>query len=398
MADTHSPSTLSRIDSYRARTTRLVAGVMSGTSLDGIDVALVEITGSGTALHHKLCGFTAISYREELKRMLLRASSGEMSLRETFELHADLGAVYADAIESALSEHGSVPSELDAVGLHGQTVYHAPRREPNGITVQLGSAAVVAQRLGAIVVNDFRSNDVAAGGEGAPLVPYCDYALLHVRDRNRVSLNIGGIANITWLPGDATPETLIAFDTGPGNMLIDAAMRMLNDREFDAGGDFAASGTSDENWLEELMQHPYFRLSPPKSAGRENFGEDAGRLLVAEAQARGLFENDIVATLTKLTARTIARAINDYCAHGTAVDELIVGGGGAHNATMMRMLADELPDTRILCSNEAGLDADAKEAICFAILANETLCEVPANVPSVTGALRRVSCGSITLP
>jgi anhydro-N-acetylmuramic acid kinase len=398
MADNHSPGSVSRIDSYRARTTRLVAGVMSGTSLDGIDVALVEISRSGTDLRHRLRGFTAIPYPDELKRQLLRASSGEMSLRETFELHADLGAGYADAIQESLSAHSVMASELDAVGLHGQTVYHAPRREPHGVTVQLGSAAVVAQRLQTIVVNDFRSNDVAAGGEGAPLVPYCDYALLHAPDRNRVSLNIGGIANITWLPGDASRERLIAFDTGPGNMLIDAAMRILYNREFDAGGDVAASGTPDDNWLAELLNHPYFRLSPPKSAGRENFGEDRGRLLVIEGQAAGLADTDIVATLTKLTARTIASAINDYCAHGTAVDELIVGGGGADNATMMRMLAVELPGTRMVRSDEVGLAADAKEAICFAILANEALCEVPANVPSVTGAPRPVICGSITLP
>jgi anhydro-N-acetylmuramic acid kinase len=398
MEDSQSPNTVSRIGSYRARPARLVAGIMSGTSLDGIDVALVEIRGSGRDLHHRLRGFTAIPYPEVLKGELLRASSGQMSLRDAFELHADLGGVYAGAIETALAAHGVMVSELDAVGLHGQTVYHAPRRKPQGVTVQLGSAAVVAQRLQTIVINDFRSNDVAAGGEGAPLVPYCDYALLHAPDRNRVSLNIGGIANITWLPGDATPETLIAFDTGPGNMLIDAAMRLLHDRDFDAGGAFAASGTPDGNWLEELLHHPYYKLIPPKSAGRENFGEEAGRQLVIEAQASGIADTDIVATLTKLTARTIASAITDYCAHGTVADELIVGGGGAHNVTMMRMLGDELPGTRILRSDEAGLDADAKEAICFAILANETLCEVPANVPSVTGAPRRVICGSITLP
>jgi anhydro-N-acetylmuramic acid kinase len=181
-------------------------------------------------------------------------------------------------------------------------------------------------------------------------------------------------------------------------MLVDAAMRILYGIDFDAGGAVAGGGTPNERWLSMLLEHSYFSQSPPKSAGRENFGEERGRRLVAEAQASGLPDPDIIATLTMLTARTIARAINDFCAQGRGVDELIVGGGGAHNVTMMRMLADELPDARILPSDDAGLATDAKEAICFAILANETLCEVPANVPSVTGASRRVICGSITLP
>jgi anhydro-N-acetylmuramic acid kinase len=391
-------SRLSLIESFRSSAPRLVVGVMSGTSLDGVDVAFVEISSTGSTLKQHLRGFSCIPYPQELKQRLLRASAGDMSLRDTFELDADLGALYADAIVEA-ADHISFPlQEIDAIGLHGQTVYHAPHRQPNGVTVQLGSAAIVAGRLRAIVVDDFRSNDVAAGGEGAPLVPYCDYILLGSPHLNRVALNIGGIANITWLPKGGSPDDLVAFDTGPGNMLIDAAMRRLRNRDYDLEGAFASRGTPDQRWLAELLDHPYFTQSPPKSTGRELFGEEVGVRLVEEGARRDIGEHDIVATLTLLTARSIARGITRFASKGEPVDQVIVGGGGSGNLTMMEMLAGEMPGTTVMRSDELDIPTDAKEAICFAILANEALCETPANVPSVTGAARAVVCGSITLP
>lgn len=368
---------------------------MSGTSLDGIDVAFVEISGSGGEIQYRLRGFHAAPFTPDMRRRLFDASAGTITLRETFELDADLGALYADSVLEAARVIGLEPGTIDAVGLHGQTVYHAPHREPNGVTVQLGSAAIVAEKLRTIVVNDFRSADVAAAGEGAPLVPYCDYVLLTSRKENRVALNIGGIANITWLPADVRPESLIAFDTGPGNMLIDAAMRELRGLDYDAGGALSAAGNPDTAWLSELLQDDYYKLSPPKSAGRERFGEEVGRALAREQRARGKSDADIIATLTLLTARSIAEGINAFAARGSRVDEVIVGGGGAANATMMRMLASEMPHASIVTADLHGLPADAKEAICFAILANETLLEIPANVPSVTGALRAVICGAV---
>lgn len=371
---------------------------MSGTSLDGVDVAFVEISGAGSTLRHRLAGYHEVPYPAELKQRILAASSGEMRVRDLFELDADLGGVYAAAIHAAASHTGIVVSGIDAVGLHGQTIYHAPRRSPHGLSVQIGSAAIVAGRVGAIVVNDFRSADVAAGGEGAPLVPYCDFALLRSAQSNRVALNIGGIANITWLPVDADAARLIAFDTGPGNMLIDAAMRELRGVDYDRGGELAATGTPDMRWLETLLADDYYAASPPKSAGRERFGEEVGRDMARHGRSLGLADADIIATLTLLTARTIAGAICDHAAGGCHVDELIVGGGGTRNITMMHMLADEMPGTAVAPADAFGLPADAKEAICFAILANETLNEVPSNVPSVTGASRPVICGSIRLP
>lgn len=408
------------IDHYRSKAKRLVAGVMSGTSLDAVDVAFVRVSGTGSTLDVKLRGFAAQPLDAVWRERLLAASHGDLSLREAFELHADLGGLYAAAITAAARECGQPLGSIDAVGLHGQTVYHAPRRQPNGVTVQLGSASIVAQRLHTIVVNDFRSSDVAAGGEGAPLVPYCDYALLRDRQMrvNRVALNVGGIANITWLPTGVRTDDLVAFDTGPGNMMIDAAMRALRGEDYDDEGALAATGTPDAGWLARLLDHPYYRTAPPKSAGREQFGEEVGREHALSARAAGMADADIIATLTLLTARTIADAMRAcaeqvgdprgghvyqdafrmYAGRGEPIDEVIVGGGGARNRTLMRMLAEELPAARIVPADEHGLPADAKEAIAFAVLANEALCGTPASLPSVTGASRAVVAGAIHLP
>lgn len=388
----------SSIEAYRSKHARLVAGVMSGTSLDGIDVAFTSVSGTGSGLRQQLVGFHTEPIGPALRERLLAASAGAMTLREAFELDADLGALFAAAVERAAKVCSIDRAALDAVGLHGQTVYHAPRRQPEGVTVQLGSAAIVAQRLGAIVVGDFRSADVAAGGEGAPLVPYCDYVLLASADRNRVALNVGGIANITWLPRDARPENLVAFDTGPGNMLVDAAMRALRGLNYDADGALAGEGRADERWLAELSADEYFAMPAPKSAGRERFGEERGRSLALEARARGMSDADIVATLTMLTARSIAEGIERFAARGERVDEVIVGGGGARNSTMMRMLAAAMPGAVVDDAGLHGLPADAKEAVCFAILANEALLETRAGLPSVTGARHAAICGAIWLP
>lgn len=368
---------------------------MSGTSLDGIDVAFVQLQGSGNSLQFQLVGFHCTPYTPHLRSQLLRASDGTLPLRHAYELDADLGMVYASAIQRAAADCGVDLDSIDAVGLHGQTIYHNPRRTPAGVTVQIGSGSIVAEQLGTIVVNDFRTNDVAAGGEGAPLVPYCDLLLLGSATENRVALNIGGIANITALPQDATADTLVAFDTGPGNMMIDAAMRELFGKNHDAGGAVADMGTVNQELLQELLRHPYFRIAPPKSAGRENFGEEIGRGIAQQALAKGLAPESIIATLTQLTARSIAEGVRHYSGISKHIQAVIVGGGGVHNHTLMRMLAEQMPTSNILPSDHFGLPSDAKEAICFAVLANETLCQTPANIPSVTGASRRVVCGAI---
>lgn len=369
---------------------------MSGTSLDGIDVAICEIGGTGRSLSQRLVAFESVAFEPEMRERLLTASAGAMMLRQAFELEAELGLAYAAAIVATIADAGI--DELDAVGLHGQTVYHAPAHQPAGLTVQLAGAATVAARVGAIVVSDFRAADVAVGGQGAPLVPYCDLVLLGSDRVDRIALNIGGIANLTWLPRGATAERLVAFDTGPGNMLVDAAMRALYGRDYDASGAIAASGTVDRAWLEQMVEsEPYFAAPAPKSTGRELFGEERAHGLVVDGVARGVDSASIIATLTALTAATIARSAR-HVAGDAAIDEVVVGGGGARNDTLMRMLAEELPSSRVFSGDEVGVPADAKEAVCFAILANEALLETPANVPSVTGARSHVVCGAIHLP
>ena len=386
------------VERYRGAAVRLVAGVMSGTSLDGVDVAFVEISGGGDRLQHRLVGFHEAAMPEAIRSRLLDASAGDMLIRPLAELNVDLGHLYADAIEEGGRACGVDPTRVDAVGLHGQTIYHDPRRSPHGVTMQLGDAAVVAVRLATIVVNDFRSGDVALGGEGAPLVPYCDYVFFRSTEYSRIALNIGGIANITWLPKDVRPETLVAFDTGPGNMMIDAAMAELYGRRFDSNGAVAASGNLHDALLAELLANDYFATPPPKSSGREQFGREQTVAIVASARERNISPEDIIATLTHLTVRTIANGTRRFASGATAtVDEIIVGGGGARNGTLMSLLAEAFPGCGVVPTDTYGIPSNAKEAICFAILANEALLEIPSNVPSVTGASRPVVSGAIRI-
>ncbi len=371
---------------------RHFVGVMSGTSLDGIDVAVIRLSTRGDSPSVDLVAFDARPFPSDIRDACRRASAGEMSLREVYELEVDLGACYADAIQGVLR---TLPSDLqvEAIGLHGQTVYHNPLRAPNGVTVQLHGAPFVAERLGIPVVSDFRSADVAAGGEGAPLVPYCDYMLLRSTGSNRVALNIGGIANITWLPRGCGLESIVAFDTGPGNMMIDAAMARLFDRPYDEGGAVAASVLPDARWLEELMTEAYFRRPFPKSTGREDFGDARTFALIDDAMGRGIAPASIISTLTALTARGIVAGIR-LAAGSDVVDEVVAAGGGVNNIHLIDLLSRELPEASIRPTSDYGLPADAKEAICFAILADANLRGIPANIPSVTGARRKVVLGA----
>lgn len=401
MQDTHSkalyPQPLSRLEHYRSLGVRRVAGVMSGTSLDGVDVAVVELSGTSPAL--RLLDYREYPLPDRLRDSLVEACSGTLPMRDLFALSARLGLYYAECVEQSVQR--AVPSgSIDAVGVHGQTVYHAPELEPAGVTVQIGDAAAVAERVGSgvgtIVVSDFRSNDVALGGQGAPLVPWCDLQLLHSPERNRVALNVGGIANITWLSRGATPDTLLAFDTGPGNMMIDRAMARLYNCPYDAEGGTAAAGRVDGDVLALLQQDPYFSAPPPKSTGRERFGIERADTVIDDALARGVAPNDLVATLTRLTAWSIGEGVR-LAADGAVIDEVVVSGGGARNAALLRMLREEMPASAIHRSDDLGLPSDAKEAICFALLADAALHERPATLPSVTGARRASVAGAIRI-
>jgi anhydro-N-acetylmuramic acid kinase len=353
-----------------------VAGVMSGTSLDGIDVAVVEIAGRRI----ETVGFQSTPYSAATRAAILAVSDAATQTSAISRLNFQLGELYARAVLRAVRRFGPVK----LVGCHGQTVYHEGARN----TLQIGEAAVIAERCGVPVVSNFRARDIAAGGQGAPLVPYVDYLLFRHPKRTRIALNIGGIANITAIPAGASAEKVVAFDTGPGNMAIDALARELG-KPYDRGGKIAESGRVNAALLDELLADPYYRRKPPKSAGREQYGA----AFIERLKKTGLPIEDLITTATVLTAATIALAIRPFA--GRSAD-LIVSGGGIHNPQIMGHLAGFLPDVSISTSTDHGIDADAKEAVAFAVLAYETWRGRPANLPSATGARRAVVLGDIT--
>ncbi len=353
-----------------------IAGLMSGTSLDGIDVAGVEMPGV------KTLRFYSVPYPNRIRDRLLAISDATAHTAEISRLHFELGELYARALKHA--------GPIDLIGCHGQTIYHEGGRN----TLQLGEAAVIAERTGVPVVSNFRARDIAAGGQGAPLVPYADYMLFRHARRTRVALNIGGIANITVIPAGAKPQQVIAFDTGPGNMVMDALAQAATGGRlhFDRGGRMAARGRLDRKLLDQLLHDPYYRRRHPKSAGREQYGKEFVTRLVDSGQP----VEDLLATATALTAATIAIGINRSVAAPAAKVDLIASGGGVHNAQLMAQLAALLPDVTVVTSRDFGIDPDAKEAIAFALLAYATWGGRPSNVPSATGARRSVLLGSVT--
>src|SRR5258708_6866593 len=353
---------------------------MSGTSLDEIEVAIVDMEASGI----RTVAFRTRPYTASMRRAILDVSDTNTTTASISRLSFRLGELYAKAVLETCSRKGVPVAGIHLIGCHGQTIYHESGRN----TLQIGEAAVVAERTGIPLVSDFRTRDIAAGGKGAPLVPFVDHLLFHDRRRNRVALNIGGIANITAFPkkGD-----VVAFDTGPGNMVIDAlvAMHSQGKQKFDRGGRLAAAGRVNDKLFGKLLQDPYYRESPPKSAGREQYGKEyVSRLLQSKSPLP-----DLIATATVLTAATIAIGIERFAAN---CDEVIVSGGGAHNPQIMGHLAAFLPKVAMATSADYGIDVDAKEAVAFAILANRTWRRRPSNLPSATGASRAVILGKIS--
>jgi anhydro-N-acetylmuramic acid kinase len=377
---------------------------MSGTSLDGVDAALARIAGSGPALDVEQEAFVHLPYPEALQSLLHRNSTPEhSSVDELARLHVRLASLYAEAVDRVLDEAGRDREGLDLVGCHGQTVQHLPdpadcAGEDVRATLQIGNPSTLANQLGVPVVGDFRSADVALGGQGAPLVPYFDYVVFTAPDEARGLLNLGGIANLTVLPAGGAPADVQAFDTGPANMVIDALAERLFDAPFDRDGQHAAGGTPDHDLLADLLDGDYFRREPPKSTGREAFGADYVDRLLGAAQSRGLDAADTMATATLLTAASVYQAYAQYVREEQSLDVLIASGGGAHNDTLMRMLDDAFAPIPVRPVGEYGVDADAKEALCFAVLAHETVNGVPTNLPSVTGASAPTLLGSIGVP
>ena len=384
--------------------TRLVAGLMSGTSLDGVDAVIARLAGSGPALSIDQRAFVHVPYPEALRSLLLQNSDPQMSsVEDLSQLNVRLAEVYADAVRKALGEIHLDVSDLDLVGSHGQTVYHVPAPADCAgadvtSTLQIGDPSVLANRLGVPVVGNFRPADMALGGQGAPLVPYFDYVYFTDASETRALLNLGGIANLTLLPAGAERDAVRAFDTGPANMVIDALAERLFNQPFDDNGALAAQGTRDHALLAELLEADFFQLPPPKSTGRERFGTDFVDRLMQRATARGLSNHDLMATATALTAYSVYQAYARFLRSDAPIDVLIAAGGGIHNRTLMRLLAEAFSPIPIRTADEYGLDPDAKEALCFAVLAHETLNGVPTNLPSVTGARHPTLLGAICVP
>ena len=384
--------------------TMTVAGIMSGTSADGIDVALVRIADGKARPSLTLLAHEGFAFPAALRRAVLAAmNAASTSTAELARLNWRLGLAYAEAVRATLKRH---KVELDLIGCHGQTLYHQPRAAMYAgrnfaCTWQAGEAQVMAATLGIPVVSNFRPADMLAGGQGAPLVPLLDYVLFANSKRGRVLQNIGGIANLTAIPVGAGADKVIAFDNGPGNMVIDALAQKLCQKRFDRNGAIAAEGTVIEPVLARALRNPYFQLNPPRTAGREQFGREYAAKFLAACQRHSDKPEDALATATALTAETIAQSYKRFCKSkmksGNGVD-YIVSGGGARNRTLMAMLTRRLEPLgcELAASEEFGLPAEAKEAAAFALLAWQTWHHLPGNVPAATGARRPVILGQVT--
>ncbi len=390
----------------------VVAGVMSGTSADGVDVALCRI-GPSSAKDGtppiKLLGAAGFSYPKPLRSAVLSAMDARaVSVAEMSRLNWRLGEVYANAVERAARQFGV---KVGLVGCHGQTIYHqgAPSKYLGGdvrCTWQIGEASVIADKLQVPVVSDFRPADLAAGGQGAPLVPMLDFVLFRSQKTSRVLQNLGGIANMTAIPAGALISDVQAFDSGPSNMVIDGCMTQLFAKPFDRNGTMAKRGTVIRQVVERLLREPYFSAPPPKSCGREEFGEAFVERFIALCRKAHASEADIIATATALTAESVLDAYRRFVwphlgqkAPMARAVEYVVAGGGAKNATLMGMLRDGLEPlgVRVRTTDEFGVPAQAKEAAAFALFAWLTWNGLPGNVPSATGARREVILGKVTL-
>jgi len=372
-------------------------GLMSGTSADGVDVAIVDITGRKVHLR----AFEMFSYPPALRKRILDLCRPESArLDDICHYNFVLGEVFADAVVKLCSKSRISLSSIELIGSHGQTIYHNPRGKRYGrrairSTLQIGEPSVIAQRTGITTVADFRPRDIAAGGEGAPLVPYADHVLFGHNRLSRTVQNIGGIANVTFLPAGCRSDAILAFDTGPGNMVMDGIIRLATDgkRNFDRGGKMAARGTVDDKLLIEMLEHPFLRRRPPKSTGREEFGAEFAEQIRRRAVRRRLPDADVVATVTAFTAHSIARGYRRFLP--AMPDEMILCGGGAHNSTLVDMLRSELADVKMLSTSDFGISVDAKEAVSFAILAWATINGMANNVLRATGAKQPVVLGKI---
>ena len=442
---------------------KYVIGLMSGTSVDGIDVAVVEITGHGLETAVNLIAFETFPFPPDVPQRILALCQPDTSrVDDICEMNFYIGYLFAEAVKYTLEKNGIPTNNIDLIGSHGQTIHHLPifnyslrrnderldfnvRRsnppapmlqaavlgepkpivlnvmedgwteetvksetspnEPQGkikipSTLQIGEPAVIAHETGIPTIADFRVADMAAGGQGAPLVSYPDYLLFHNNVKTVGLLNIGGIANLTVLPANGSFDSVIAADTGPGNMCIDAVVSEITDgnERYDKAGQRALRGTSHQPLIDEWLKHPFLQLTPPKTTGREMFGHTFAMECLAACRQHSLSDNDVIATLTELTIQTVALYVSQFVSEQNPIDILYVSGGGVHNRTIMQRLSEVLANTTVEPADNSGISADAKEAIAFAILANESLHGQAGNLPSATGASVRKILGKFVCP
>jgi anhydro-N-acetylmuramic acid kinase len=402
----------------------LVLGLMSGTSADAIEVALAQISGAPPHLNAKLLNHTSISFPPKLRKEILRVAEQQpISAGDLSQLNFRLGEIFAEAALTACRRFRIAPKKIALIGSHGQTIFHQGEPVPylgrrTASTLQIGEAAIIAARTGITTIADFRPADIAQGGQGAPLVPYADYLLYRHKKLGRVSLNLGGIANVTVIPAAAKPSQVFAFDTGPANMLIDALVAHFTHghQRYDKNARLAQQGRSIPALINELMRDPYLKLAPPKSTGREYYGRTHLQKLLAFGKRHQAKPNDLIRAATIFTALSIVDALNRFVLPKTKIHQLIISGGGTHNPLLMAQLSAALgnhpvgaqhaaplvrkiPTTsniEVLPSSELGVPEDAKESFAFALMAHETFHQRPSNVPSATGAHRPAILGKIS--
>ena len=412
---------------------KCVIGLMSGTSVDGIDAAIVEITGHGLETEVDLIAFETFPFPSGVPQRILSLCQPDTGrVDDICEMNFYIGHLFAEAVKHILQKSGMCANDIALIGSHGQTIHHLPQQSPvtsyqspvkreenptiafsghwslvtgnrnikKPSTLQIGESAVIAHETGIPTIADFRVADMAAGGQGAPLVSYIDYLLFHNSVKTVGLLNIGGIANLTVLPANGTYDSVCAADTGPGNMCIDAVVTEITGgtEHYDKDGTRAARGKAHQTLIDEWLKHPFFQLSPPKTTGREMFGHTYAIECLEACRKHALSDNDCIATLTELTVQTIVGYIERFITGQNPISTLYVSGGGVHNQTIMRRLSEVLTNTAVESVDNSGISADAKEAIAFAILANETLHGNAGNLPSATGASVRKILGKFVCP
>ena len=396
------------LEEIRSKPVRRVVGLMSGTSVDGIDAALVEIGGTDEAPEVRLVAFEDRPWPEEVRKQIFPLFRPETATVDKIGyMNFLMGEIYAQSVSSVVEKAGLTLADIDLIGSHGQTIWHAPELcgkagFPVRFTVQIGEGSVIAARTGVPTVSDFRVADMAVGGQGAPLVPFSEYLLYRRPGETILLQNIGGIGNMTVLPGDEGPEAVYAFDTGPGNMIIDAVVSALTggEKTYDAGGAMASEGKVDQELLAMLQQDPYYSMPLPKTTGRELFGVQYVEKILDYRREHGLSDADLLATVTDLTAWSIVDAYARYVLPKRQATELVVGGGGSYNATLLGFLRERFAPygVKVRTQEDLGWSSDAKEAVAFAIMADCCVREKPNVLPSVTGARAAAIMGKISLP